>query len=227
MTARSQIGPFGIVPAWVIESSISDRALRLYALLACWADRRGKADTATALRSTIADALACTTRSVDRATKELTDLGAIEIVANFRGHERQANSYVVIAVDPSDTRVATPVTHVSLRDDAAVATSRHVCRSKQEPLYQEPHEQEHARSRRRSPSKDYTPTDDHRAYATEHHLDLDAELEHWLLWCEANARTYASLNAGFSTWLRQAVKYGRGQQQQHDGGRRRVDPTNL
>ena len=61
-----------------------------------------------------------------------------------------------------------------------------------------------------SPSEDFTPTDVHCEYARQHGLSVDDELAHWLDWCTANGRKYKNLNAGFSTWLRQAVGFGRG-----------------
>jgi len=61
-----------------------------------------------------------------------------------------------------------------------------------------------------SPPKDFVPTSEHDVFAREHALDLQGEVAHWLDWCEANGRTYKSVNAGFSTWLRQAVQFGRG-----------------
>ena len=61
-----------------------------------------------------------------------------------------------------------------------------------------------------SPSEDFTPTDAHCEYARQHGLVVDSERDHWLDWCTANGRKYKNLNAGFSTWLRQAVGFGRG-----------------
>ena len=66
------------------------------------------------------------------------------------------------------------------------------------------------RKRASSPGEDFTPTDAHCEYARSHGLSLQDELDHWVDWCAANGRTYKNLNAGFSTWLRQAVGFGRG-----------------
>lgn len=63
--------------------------------------------------------------------------------------------------------------------------------------------------RKSRPSRDFQPTDAHREFARENGVDIGREREHWLDWCEANGRKYASVNAGFSTWLRQAVQFGR------------------
>jgi biotin operon repressor len=58
------------------------------------------------------------------------------------------------------------------------------------------------RERQLRPSRDFTPTDEHRAKAKSKNLDVDDELDGWLTWCEATGKTYASLNAGFAYWLR-------------------------
>lgn len=64
--------------------------------------------------------------------------------------------------------------------------------------------------RKRRPPADFVPTDEHRTYATANGLELDDEREHWILHCEAKNVTYARLNAGFATWLRNSVKFGHG-----------------
>jgi hypothetical protein len=72
-----------------------------------------------------------------------------------------------------------------------------------------PKEKENGRRKLRPPV-DYAPSVAQVEYAETNGLGLDAERTAWLDWCEANGRTYASVTAGFSTWLRQAVNFGRG-----------------
>ena len=74
--ATSDIGPFSIVPEWVTLALISDRAVRLFALLARYADRQGEA---TPGRRTLAQALGASVDSLDRALRELIGIGAVEI----------------------------------------------------------------------------------------------------------------------------------------------------
>lgn len=73
-----------------------------------------------------------------------------------------------------------------------------------------PTEDVKARKRATKPPKDFAPTDEHCQYAQDHGLDVTAEAEHWLVHCEAKGITYQVVNAGFATWLHQAVKFGRG-----------------
>lgn len=70
---------------------------------------------------------------------------------------------------------------------------------------------EHSRRKRRSgPPPDFQPTDSHQAFALEQGLDLDRERAHWLAHCEAKGVKYERVNAGFTTWMHQAVGFGRG-----------------
>ena len=85
---------FSIVPEWVLYSSISDRGIRLYAVLARYANQA--THTCFPARSTLAERLNCSTDSVDRALKELTDIGAVSIAAQFSDEgDRASNLYTV------------------------------------------------------------------------------------------------------------------------------------
>ena len=66
---------FAVVPEWVLDHpDLSDRAVRLYGVLARYADTMGHAWPA---RSTLGNRLYCSVDSVDRALKELAGVGAI------------------------------------------------------------------------------------------------------------------------------------------------------
>lgn len=66
--------PFSVLPEWVLDADISDRALRLYAVLARYVNRQGRAFPG---RPRLAERLRCSVDSVDRAMVELVDLGAV------------------------------------------------------------------------------------------------------------------------------------------------------
>jgi hypothetical protein len=66
---------FAIVDEWVLNLPISDRALRLYVLLLRYADNH--THKAFPSRETLSKRMACSTSSVDRATQELIDHGAV------------------------------------------------------------------------------------------------------------------------------------------------------
>jgi predicted transcriptional regulator len=67
---------FAIVDEWVINLDISDRAFKLYAVLARYADNN--THKAFPSRETLATRLRCSKASVDRAVMELVDAHAIE-----------------------------------------------------------------------------------------------------------------------------------------------------
>ena len=66
---------FAIIDEWVLNLPISDRALRLYVLLVRYADNH--THRAFPSRETLATRMNCSKASVDRATQELIDHGAI------------------------------------------------------------------------------------------------------------------------------------------------------
>ena len=67
---------FGRVPTWLLDAAVSDRAIRLFALLTRYADREGRGFPG---RRALAERLRCSVDSVDRALRELVDAGAVRI----------------------------------------------------------------------------------------------------------------------------------------------------
>jgi hypothetical protein len=66
---------FAIIDEWLLDLDISDRAVRLYAVLARYAD--SETHKAYPSRDTLAKRLRCSTKSVDRAAQELVESGAM------------------------------------------------------------------------------------------------------------------------------------------------------
>ena len=96
---RSDTGPFSIVPEWLIVAPISHGAVRLYALLARYADyTTGEAFPS---RTTLASRLRITTDPIDRFIKELTSIGALEVVKRHNGSTWQSNLYILRRLEPS------------------------------------------------------------------------------------------------------------------------------
>lgn len=97
---RSDVGPFAIVPMWLLEAGVSGNAIRVYAALAGWyADRNdGRASPS---RSTLAKRIGVSKDTVDRGLRDLEEIGAIEIRSRYEdgdetGSTRQtSNEYVV------------------------------------------------------------------------------------------------------------------------------------
>lgn len=70
------IGPWGALPKWLTLSPVSDSAFRLFAVLLSYADANYEAWPS---RATLASHLHCSTKTVDRAVKELIEANAIFI----------------------------------------------------------------------------------------------------------------------------------------------------
>ena len=66
---------FAIIDEWLLDLPVSDRAIRLYAILARYADN--ETHKAYPSRATLADRLNCSLASVDRAATELVRHGAM------------------------------------------------------------------------------------------------------------------------------------------------------
>lgn len=100
------------VPEWVIRADISDRAVRVYALLS----RRANGDQqAFPSRRYLAQGIRCSTKSVDRALEELVGIGALTKQTQFRDNRQTVNLYTLRAM------AGTPVT---MGGDTGVAGGR-------------------------------------------------------------------------------------------------------
>lgn len=97
----SDTGPFSIVPEWILDAPISDRAVRLYAVLARYADDTGLAHPS---RATLARRIGCSPDTIDRTMPELVALGAVEKENRQRGDTREAdtNLYRIVRVMPEE-----------------------------------------------------------------------------------------------------------------------------
>jgi hypothetical protein len=125
---------FAIVDEWVLDLPVSDRAIRLYAVLVRYADHQ--THKAFPSRRTLAERLRCSMKSVDRAVQELIDAGALS-------KEQRFNSSLVFTihtvwsglsrgVDTGDEGGWTPESRgVDTGDDLTITT-------KPEPKEQEP-----------------------------------------------------------------------------------------
>lgn len=103
---------FAIIPEWLLFSGVSAQAIRLYAVLMRKAEYGSKdSDVKPAEgvpRKWLADKMDVTVKTVDRAMKELVDLGAVQVIPNKNGKERAPNDYLLVMSLPSPTDVATP-----------------------------------------------------------------------------------------------------------------------
>lgn len=94
---------FAIIDEWLLDLDISDRAVRLYAVLARYAD--SETHKAYPSRGTLAERLRCSKASIDRAAQELVDSGAMK-------KKQRHNSSVVYTL-----QVSSPVQRGVLTSD--------------------------------------------------------------------------------------------------------------
>lgn len=90
-SVRRRRPPFAMVPERLLDSGLSDRAVRLYVLLDRYADEHDKAWPS---RATMAKRLSCSEDSIDRAVKELVAAGWLTV--HRRAAERATNHYFLL-----------------------------------------------------------------------------------------------------------------------------------
>jgi len=107
---------FAQVPHWVLELPLSDKAVRLYAILSKYADNAD--GTSYPGRGTLARLMRCHRTSVDRAVQELIEAGCITKQVRFREGKFTSSLYTVRRIPPrsadapSRTHATTPVAPV-------------------------------------------------------------------------------------------------------------------
>ena len=111
---------FSIVPEWVLDAAISDAAVRLYAVLLRFGQTSGARMPA---RSTLARRMhKKSTDTVDRAMRELVELGAVVVHNRFDGGQRLTNKYLIRTSRPRDHASGGSGQSGGSRTDAATPT---------------------------------------------------------------------------------------------------------
>lgn len=102
-TIRGQIGPFAIVPLWLLQACDDAHAIRLYAYLSArWGSREGGSIHPKV--STLALDLKSSERAIHRALDGLRDVGAIQTTKRRRLDGSVAGlDFVIIQADPKLT----------------------------------------------------------------------------------------------------------------------------
>jgi hypothetical protein len=116
---------FSIIPDWLLAAEVSDRAIRVYAVLARYADNNSH--EAFPRRALIAQGAKCSPRSVDRAIDELVAVKAVSKRARKDDKGQQSNVYKLHRV-PSDIKltpssgVTTPLVSADYPPSSPVTT---------------------------------------------------------------------------------------------------------
>ena len=88
---------FAVVPEWVIDAELSDAAFRLYSLLLRYGNGSGSRMPS---RRLLAQRLHRSTDSIDRAMRELVDVGIVRVEHRRRGRLNLTNRYHLRTTDP-------------------------------------------------------------------------------------------------------------------------------
>lgn len=115
--------PFCQIPEWVLDSPLSDKAIRLYLVLWSYADR--KTLVAWPSRSVLAERLGCSVKTVQRLIGELEEFGALSHEQRHRSGQQTTNLYTLAWTGtPVSTRLpglgGDRDTHVPPRGDTHV-----------------------------------------------------------------------------------------------------------
>jgi len=120
---------FSIIPEWVLDADISDRAVRLYSILARYADN----ETLQAFpsRDTLAKRAFCNSKAVTKAIDELVTIGAVIKQHRKQGDSFQSNLYTLRRVGPivtpprvnPDLGVGSDLTPPRVSDDSLTITT--------------------------------------------------------------------------------------------------------
>lgn len=89
---------FAIIPEWILHADVSSNAVRLYGILHRYANSRGHAWPS---RKTIAQAMRCSTATVDRAREELQEIGAVTVVQRTTDAGDPTSNLYILHTRPS------------------------------------------------------------------------------------------------------------------------------
>lgn len=142
---------FAQVPHWVLELPLSDKAVRLYAILSKYADNAD--GTSYPGRGTLAKLMRCHRTSVDRAVQELIDAGCITKQVRFKEGKFTSSLYTVKRIPPSSTSECSR-THATTPSRTSATTSSHPCDIELKPQNVEPEELP-ASATRKQPDKTF------------------------------------------------------------------------
>jgi len=189
---------FAIVDEWVINLDISDRAFKLYAVLARYADNN--THKAFPSRETLATRLRCSKASVDRAVMELVDAKAIE-----KKHRAYNSVLYTVLVDPpegvimAENKVSSPVsTDVITPDEVTITTEL------------EPDNDIETKTKRaQAVPADWQPSDTFRAECEQKWptLIIAQEVEAFIDFHIAKGSVFKDVQRAFRTWCRNASKW--------------------
>jgi hypothetical protein len=194
---------FAIIDEWLLDLDISDRAVRLYAVLARYAD--SETHKAYPSRKTLAERCKCSTASIDRAAQELVDSGAMVKEHRFNSsvvYTLQVSSPLSRGVLTGDEGGSSGVTRgVLTGDDVTITTEL-----EPEELYIE---KDFKPQRATQLPSNFAPKDADNFAEKYPELYLQETLEAFLDHHTAKGSTFKDWDAAWRTWCRNAKKWAR------------------
>jgi len=193
---------FSIIPEWVLDANVSDRAIRVYSIMARYADN----ETLQAFpsRETLAKRAQCHWRSIDRAIDELVNLGAITKQHRRNGESYQSNIYTLRRVlpqvsPPTDTTVRGVLTPQSLPTDTGGNLT----------ITTELEPENDIRKRAQSIPEDWQPSEKLRTDCEEKFptLIIANEVEAFIDFHISKGSVFKDFDRAFRTWCRNATRY--------------------
>ncbi len=191
---------FAIIDEWLLNLDISDRAVRLYAVLARYAD--SETHKAYPSRATLAERLRCSRASVDRAALELVDAGAMTKKQRHNSsivYTLQVSSPMTMGVLTHDEGGSSPVTRGVITGDELTRTTE-----------LEPDNYIEKKSKKATSIPDrFALSDSLREAMVARHpsLELDDQLDAFVDFHTAKGSVFKDWDAAFRTWCRNAVKF--------------------
>ena len=204
---------FAIIDEWLLDLDISDRAVRLYAVLARYAD--SETHKAYPSRETLAKRLRCSTKSVDRAAQELVDAGAMT-------KQQRHNSsviYTLQVLSPLHRGVVTGDEGGSAQVMTGVLTGDDLTRATElEPTELEPQnyiDTKKSLNRNHRLPENWYPSE--RLLEMFAHkwpdVDRDFEIDQFINYWHAEGKTKADWDRAFQVWMNRAEQRGKPRQQ--------------
>ena len=187
---------FSIIPEWVTYSQVSDKAVRLYSVLARYADNH--THEAFPSRETLAEKMGCSAKSIDRASQELIRVGAI----TKRQRHNSSLVYTLRVSKGVDTSVQGGWSPLS----RGVDTDVHLTRTTE----LEPDNYIEKKAKRATSIPDPFALEDTfvDALRKKHpSLDIGEQIDAFVDFHTAKGSVFKSWDAAFRTWCRNAVKF--------------------
>ena len=195
---------FSIIPEALLDTGVSDRAIRVYAILARYADN--ETGQCFPSRETLAKRVNCHWRSVDRAIQELVEVGAITKQHRKSGEAYQSNLYIVRKVLTGESLgTDTAVTGVLTPQSVGTDTGGNLTRTTK----REPENDNHLTKAKPKNADDYEPSQELVEALTRDYpgVRLDIELEKFRDHHMANGSQFKIWDRAFRKWIRQAADW--------------------